>query len=181
MSNVINYRWKAAGFWLMQTDERNDMDWETLEDCLHGRTRREKTARQEWFPDLAQLRTVRLPRVTQVSSSDQPLVQVADLFAGLATFSWNQSEDHSSWRQVGQKIQAGQQNMFSSLGVGDVSKSAHFKHEVLDHLVSLRLSGVAMKTQNGEGLRTYGPKNSINFWKYEPKRKSDKAPQKNSA
>ena len=181
MSNAINLRWNAAGFWLVNADERNDMDWQTLEDCLHGRTKREKTAQQQWFPDLSPVRTARLPRVVQVSSSDQPLVQVADLFAGLATFSWNQSTDHRSWKQVGQEIQAGQQNMFSSLGTGTVSNSAMFKHEVLDHVTGLRLSGVAMKAHDGEGLRTYGPKNAINFWSYEPRHASDKAPRKNIA
>jgi len=181
MSNVINLRWNAAGLWLVNADERNDMDWQTLEDCLHGRTRREKTARQQRFPDLGRLETARLPRVEQVSSADQPLVQVADLFAGLATFSWNQNADHSSWKQVGQEIQAGQQNMFANLGVGEVSKNAQFKHEVLDHFVGLHLTGVSMNNHSGEGLRTYGPRNPINFWRYEPKRTSDKAPRKNIA
>ena len=28
----------AVGTWLMRADERTDTDWETLEDCLRGRT-----------------------------------------------------------------------------------------------------------------------------------------------
>ena len=181
MSNVISLRWNAVGTWLMRADERTDTDWETLEDCLRGRTRREKTAAQRQFGELVPLRTAVPPKVEQVSSSNHPLIQVADAFTGLAAFSWNQSAGHRTWKEVAHPAQSGQQNMFSSLGLGDISKSAQFKHDALDHVVGLNLVGVVMKTREGQGLRTFGPTNRINFWMYEPRRLEDTAPRKSRA
>lgn len=179
IANVINDRWNAVGSWLLMADERTDMDWMTLGDCLSGRRRRDKTALQRRLKDFAPpIRTASPPHVEQVSSSEQPLVQVADLFAGLAAFSWNQSRAHHGWIEVGIQTRSGQQNMFPDLAGGEVSNNARFKHEVLDHFAGTQLPGVAMKTEIGEGLRTFGPSNSINFWRYEPKRMSDKAPRK---
>ena len=181
ISNVINLRWHAGASWLLRADERTDMDWETLESCLRGRTRKQKTAAQRRLGGVLPPRTPAPPRVEEASSSTNPLVQVADMFAGLAAFSWNQSAEHRRWKEVERGARAGQQNMFAGLGLGDGSKSAQFKHEVLDHIVGLSLPGVVMKAGEQEGLRTFGPQNRLNFWHYEPQRIDDTAPRRSSA
>ena len=83
--------------------------------------------------------------------------------------------------EVAHPARLGQQNMLSGLGLGDISKSAQFKHDALDYVIGLNLAGVIMKTRESQGLRTFGPSNRINFWMYEPRRLADTAPRKSRA
>ena len=177
VSVVTKRRWDSIASWLIRVDQRNDMDWNTLEDCLSGRTRNEKIGQQPRLASEASVQMARRPRVKQVSSSDQPLIQIADLFAGLAAFSWNNRQEYRNWKIEAQQVRHGQQSMFSGMGNIQISNSARFKHEVLDHISGMELPGVAMDKENNEGLRTFGPtKNRINFWLYIPQREGDKAP-----
>ena len=176
MRNVIERRWLDATGWLMSLDERTDMDWGTLEDCLRGRSRKEKTANEPPLVSLRGTARQRLPRVRQVRSSDEPLVQLADLFAGLGAFSWNMCEEHHAWEAVQTERDQGQLSLDFGLQGAEVSNSARFKHEVLSHFTDVGAPGVVL--EKSQGLRTYGPKNSINFWLYEPHRVSDRAPRR---
>lgn len=176
--NVIERRWPGARSWHVRVDERSDTDWDTLERCLGGRSRKQKVASEPFFISMAAGLGRRPLYVEEGVSQDNPLIQVADLFAGLAAFSWNRSEDHRAWRDVRLELDAGQQSLFSDLPAGDVSNSARFKHEVLDHFLGIDLPGVVIRAGKKEGLRTYGPRNPINFWLYEPHRSDDKAPRR---
>ena len=177
VSVVTKKRWDSIASWIIRVDQRNDMDWNTLEDCLSGRTRSEKIGQQPKLANKASAQKTRPPRVKQASSSNQPLIQIADLFAGLAAFSWNSRQEYHNWKTEEQQVRHGQQSMFPGTGDIQISKSVRFKHEVLDHIVSMELSGVTMDTENNEGLRTFRPtKNRINFWLYIPQREGDKAP-----
>lgn len=178
MRNVIERRWPDASSWSMSVDERTDMDWGMLTDCLAGRSRKAKTAYEPILFSSSRTGSGRWIHLTEVSSTEYPLVQVADLFAGLAAFSWNRSAEHRSWKQFQREMSAGQRDMFAHLGGTSIANNAKPKHQVLERLMSLRPRGVAMRSEMDEGLRTYGPSNRINFWPYEPQRVADKAPQR---
>ena len=172
-SNVLTTRWPREAKWLFRVDERNDMDRGTLEDCLAGRTRKERESSQlmlngdnpERFP----------PNIEWADSSKEPLIQVADLFAGIGAFSWNEALTHGQWMTN----ESGQMSFMDEFEGSPVSKSALPKHETLKHFESLGLSYVSIRVGSGEGLRTYGPDNPINFWKYDPQGGFDKAPVRN--
>lgn len=176
--NVIEWRWPGARSWHMRVDERNDTDWDTLERCLRGQSRKQRTAHEPSFISMAAGPGRRPLHIEEGISKDHPLIQVADLFAGLAAFSWNRSEEHHAWRAVGVEREAGQQSLFSDLAAGDVSNSARFKHEVLEHFLGIDLPKVVIEARSGEGLRTIDPRNPINFWLYKAKRADDKAPRR---
>lgn len=176
--NVIELRWPSAQSWHVRVDQRNNTDWGTLERCLGGRSRKQKIAREPFLVSMGAGAVRRPLRVEQAVSEDDPLVQVADLFAGLSVFSWNKSEEHHAWKTVKVERDAGQRSLFDDLGVGGVSNNARFKHDVLNHVLGINMPGVVMKTDKKEGLRTYDPRNPINFWLYEPHRSGDKAPRR---
>lgn len=176
--NVIERRWPDARSWRMRVDERNDTDWGTLERCLRGQSRKQKTAHEPSFISMAAGPGRRPLHIEEGISKNNPLIQVADLFAGLAAFSWNKSEEHHAWRAVRVERDAGQQSLFPDLAAGDVSNSAWFKHEVLDHFLDIDLPNVVIRAHGGEGLRTFRPHNPINFWLYEPHSSDDKAPRR---
>ena len=172
-SNVREFRWPRAAKWLFYVDERNDMDRGTLEECLAGRTRRERETYQLSFSGNDAQRFP--PKTEWANSATEPLIQVADLFAGLGAFSWNEALLHSQWTAS----QSGQRSLMGDATIPPVSNSAKPKHKVLKHLESLGLPDTSIGTGGGEGLRTSRPNNPINFWKYDPQGDFDKAPLRN--
>ena len=178
LSNVIAMRWPSTALWKFGVDERTDMNWKELVDCLSGQTRRERSTMQRTLSPAA-VRPRRIPsKVEQISSSEQPVVQVADLFAGLGAFSWNQREHHQQWKVTELPLSFGQQTMFNGLAQFKISRSAKYKHELLHHFASLSRPFAQMKGHAGEGLRSYRPDSTINYWLYVPQQSYDKAPQK---
>ena len=137
LSNVIAMRWPSTALWKFGVDERTDMNWKELVDCLSGQTRREWSTMQRTLSPAA-VRPRRMPpKIEQISSSEQPVVQVADLFAGLGAFSWNRREQHHQWMVTELPLSFGQQTMFSGLSQIKISRSAKYKHELLHHFASL--------------------------------------------
>ena len=172
-SNVLTSRWPWEAKWLFRIDERNDMDRDTLQECLSGRTRRERATSQLQFNGTTTNRFP--PTIEWADSSKEPLIQVADLFAGMGAFSWNEALTHNQWRVN----QSGQLSLMEQCADLPVSNSASFKHEALKHLESLGLPHISVKEGGSEGLRTRDPNNAINFWKYDPQGEFDKAPRRN--
>ncbi len=176
MANVMRDRWPRDASWIQHVDKRTDIDWAELEQCLAGRTRKEREGAQAEF--IASTATYRPPPIVEQASSDEHvLIQTADLFAGMAAFSWNAVQSHGEWVTR----QSGQLRLMPQCTDVSVSKSASPKHEVLERLASNRLSSVSLKAADGEGLRTYGPDHPINFWKYIPQGEFDKAPLRNES
>ena len=177
MVTVIERRWPTGSSWLMRPDMRTDMDWETLEDCLNYPSRSMKASfAQLQFASQDKLQQFKLPHITQVKSSDHPLVQMADLIAGLAAFSWNMHEVYKTW----QSQQSRQMSMLdvidgsSKLSTGNKYKSCTLQH--FDDLCSNRQFQV--RTAESQGLKTRNPRDPINFWFYVPQRDEDKAPRR---
>ncbi len=79
MANVMRDRWPRDALWIQHVDERTDIDWTELEQCLAGRTRKERGVSQAEF---FESKCKRSPNVEQASSSEHVLIQVADLSGG---------------------------------------------------------------------------------------------------
>ena len=174
MSRVMNDRWPAHAIWVQFVDERTDTDWAELERCLAGMTRKEREKAQT---DLIapRVRAKHPPIVRQASSGKCALIQVADLFAGMAAFSWNETKQHNQWLRQ----RSGQAFMLEEVRTPPVSNSAFPKHELLLHITRKRLPCISLNTDSGNGLRTLYPGGPINFWKWEPQGGYDKAPLRN--
>ena len=179
MINVIELRWPEVRSWSMSVDERNDTNWETLADCLAGRSRKAKTAHEPLLVSSSSAGPPRRVWLAEVSSTECALVQIADLFAGLAAFSWNHSVEHQTWEKVEVEQAAGQQSMFPALDTSRVSNASRFKHQALAHFMAGSPSEIVLGRNHG--LKTYRPRHPINFWLYEPHRASDKAPRRRIA
>lgn len=117
-----------------------------------------------------------IEEIRPVSSEQHPLLQLADLFAGLAVFSRNNFDDYQKWLQA----TSPQAFLFHEADASsDSSRSSRERFPVLkefDHACKQRRLGVSLKTKRG--LWTPDPQNPINFWIYEAQHPEDKAPQK---
>lgn len=175
--NVLRARWPDDAVWRLHPDENSAMDWKTVEDCLDSVS---VTTEVECSLFTGGRFCHRLRRefgieeICPVSSADNPLLQLADLFAGLAVFSRDKFDEYQKWLET----MSPQQSLFGQAEVlKDLSRSSRERFQVLkefDGLCKKRKLGVSLKTEGG--LRTFQPSNPINFWMYVSQHPQDRAP-----
>ena len=123
--------------------------------------------------DLLQLDGFGIESFFTVRFHEAPVVQLADLFAGIAVFSGDKYPAYAQWLSQS----AGQTELFGGDTTPGFSNRQRYRFELLrelDQLCKQRRLGVSLKTY--QRLRTLDGKNPINFWLYEPQHEADKAP-----
>lgn len=175
--NVLQRRWPAGSTWQLYPDENTALDWMTVQDYLDT-AGFEIKVEGDLLLGSFRLRLERDFSVLQISeacSSDTPLCQLADLFAGLGAFSYSAYGRYESWLRA----QSGQ--MILDLGFDDAesepSKSDRERFTIMKHLddqCKKRKLRVGLKSS--KGFKTHDPRLPINFWPYEPQHPDDKAP-----
>jgi len=176
--NVLRMRWPNGSVWRLCPDEHTAMDWGSVEDYL-GTADGSTALHADLFTagrwELRLQREFGIEQVSPCPSVAEPLIQLADLFAGMAVFSRDSYEPYLEWkRSHGPQLALplGQEQTAAAL-----SGSSKERFPVLEEFYGLckrnRL-GVSLKSHRG--LRTLDPKNPINFWWYEPQSQFDKAP-----
>ncbi|MCL6546932.1 MAG: DUF3800 domain-containing protein [Bryobacteraceae bacterium] len=178
--NVLRARWPGDATWRLHPDEHTALDWDTVMDCLEAKSTSVELDLSLFTPGWFKVRLRRefgIEQIQPVSSAKYPLLQLADLFAGLAVFSRDKIDEYLSWL----KANSPQTLLFSDevCATGDPSRSSQERFQVLksfDDACKQRKLGVSLKTKRG--LWTPKPENPINFWMYEPQHPEDRAPQK---
>jgi hypothetical protein len=177
--SVLRKRWPDNAIWRLHPDEHTAMDWETLQDFLERKSVSIETNRSLFADNRFPFRLRRkfgIEEIRPVSSGGHPLLQIADLFAGLAVFSRDKYHEYNEWLQNN----SGQRSLFDEANASsNPSRSSQERFTVLkqfDEACKRRSLGVSLKSSHG--LRTPDPQNPINFWMYEVQHPEDKAPQK---
>ncbi|WP_169239714.1 DUF3800 domain-containing protein [Candidatus Roseilinea sp. NK_OTU-006] len=177
--NVLRARWPNDALWRLCPDEHTAQDWGTLQDYLENKSISVQVDRSLFSGNQFRIRLrqeFRIKEIQPVSSGAHPILQLADLFAGLAVFSRDKFDDYQKWLQS----TSPQASLFDEDdGSADSSRSSRERFQVLkkfDELCQERKMGVSLK--NKRGLWTPNPENPINFWMYEPQHSEDKAPRK---
>jgi hypothetical protein len=178
--SVLRKRWPDNAIWRLHPDEHTAMDWKTLKDFLERKSVSIETNRSLFadnrFPFRLRRKFGIIEEIRPVSSGGHPLLQIADLFAGLAVFSCDKYHEYNEWLQNN----SGQRSLFDEANASsNPSRSSQERFTVLkqfDEACKRRRLGVSLKSYNG--LRTPDPRNPINFWMYEAQHPEDKAPQK---
>lgn len=177
--NVLRARWPKEAVWRLHPDQHTAMDWDTMQDYLEYKATALEVDRS-LFPEgkirISLRREFGLREVTPVSSKDHPLLQLADLFAGMAVFSREKFTEYQRWVPSA----AGQGQLFDDVGEQTASsrrseerfRVLHFFHG----LCKERKLGVSLRSR--QGLYTFNPDNPLNFWLYEPQHPLDIAPRK---
>lgn len=171
--NVLRKRWPSEAVWQLFPDEQSIIDWERMKNTL-ARTDRfvragDTLLDNEWN-NLR--RHFGVMEISETSSKESALIQVADLFVGVGVFSHTQPDVFEAWRK-----QNGNQ---MALPLDDFKEKASFSRKEKEH--SAVTAHLLEKTKRSvvwkKGLRTFNPNYGINFWLYEPQRASDKAPRR---
>lgn len=155
--NVLLRRWSPKCCWKICVDENTQEPWShlgELEEIL------------EW--DTGQIiGQLTLHEISEVKSHQEPLIQAADLFAGLGVYSRRAYKKFSLWRSEG--MPTGDRSVISNADEERFEVLGHFYSQCKKHKLGVSLN------QKG-GLRTFNPAKPINFWWYEPQGGYDKAP-----
>ena len=176
--NVLQKKWPSDATWMILPDEHHQINWGELEQCLDAVSVKPSQSSQASFPDVRGLgyRKFNIEKIKPVQSQKYRLTQLADFFAGVSVFSWNNHEDFRSWENE----QPGQQSLFGEMQCS-ASKNSRERFRVLQELIKVCCQRkFALSTKPG-GLKTpvRGAKTQINFWFYQPQGDYDKAPTRN--
>lgn len=172
--NVMRERWPNNAVWRLYPDEHTAIDWKTLQAYLERGAFTTTVDSSLLTPGgfRLQLRQeFRIEEIQPTSSTDHPLLQLADLFAGMAVFS---REKYQKWLRTSR----GQVRLLhNEEGEADPSRSERERFQLLskfDRMCKERKLGVSLETK--QGLWTPNPTNPLNFWMYEPQHPGDRAP-----
>ncbi len=169
--NVLRMRWPPESTWALYPDEHTAVDWDRLKCYVNA-------AAQVYVEGDGLGIVLRsefgVERIEEKSSREEPALQLADLFAGLATFSRSHYDDvvmELDSRGEGDSTPRGRNKKTSNSLIERTSVIAHLVQEC-----KRRKLGVGFR--NSRGLCTRNPTKPINFWLYQPQHPLDKAPVK---
>ena len=169
-------RWPSGASWAVYPDEMTAMGWPLLRDILHREGFRQGLRGGGLIE--AHEKGFLVEGIEPVVSAEEPLVQLADLLAGLGAYSWGSFDRWEAWRDA----MGRQPTLFGDHAEINLSNGDRERCKLLQQLTEYakqRTWGVAL---NGtRGLRTRDPRTSrVNFWRYVPQHQNDRAPTRNA-
>lgn len=173
VSNVLSRRRNPNAVWSIFPDEKNDIDWETLNQCLANKGKKiarsspliEELCETAWFYSI--------DRFEQAPSESCVQIQMADLFSGIAVFSVNEGPGYRPWKD-------GKTPCLFDIDEKKFSNSEENRFQVMEHLINRAVNeNLSIDFQNDKRFKTKNPNDFINFWHYVPQSRKDIAPTKN--
>lgn len=118
--------------------------------------------------------------VKQQKSEKQPLIQLADIFAGFACFSREKSDEFKIYKN--QKENKKQPSLFTEnidKTELELKKANLNRFQIIEFIKeSFERKGISVSLNKNNYLKTFDPAIPVNFWHYEPQGDYDKAPTK---
>ena len=106
--------------------------------------------------------------VKQLPSVKEPLIQLADLFAGLARFSHEENVDCTKWVIDRKDWRQKEMEFYQETNVINITKARRCRYRLIAELYDLCHShGLWVSIKTKKHLWTRKPNNAINFWDYE--------------
>lgn len=168
LKNSMKKRPKNAK-WDIRPDQLGGIDWETIQDCLTA-IGNKKEFTKNIFGDFFSDPDYKIESFKEKDSKIEKSIQIADLFAGMATFSRENFQVLGKWKEK-QKPSLFEQEE------SQLSNSEKYRCKIIDffyHECKSKKIGVSLHSK--KCLNTFDPKKPINFWNYEPQHEFDKAP-----
>lgn len=176
--NVLRERWPGGSVWRLCPHQQTAVEWDRIEDFLDMASTQldveENLFTQRRF-SVRLKEEFRIEQIAPCKSHQEPLVQLADLFTGLAVYSRSSYVRYEEWQRTRSQQLALLQR--EGEGVVRLSLSGRERCHVLaefDARCKRHKLGVSLKMNRG--LKTFSPTNPINFWWYEPQHEENKAP-----
>jgi hypothetical protein len=164
--NVLRARWPNDAVWRLHPDEHTALDWETMREYLEKASVTSVTVERERSLFTGGEFRIRLRRefgieeIRPIPSDQHPLLQLADLFAGLAAFSHERFDEYQKWLHT---VSPQPPLINEAKACVDPSRASQERFQVLkkfDETCKERKLGVSLKTK--KGLWTPDPQRPIN-------------------
>lgn len=172
--NVFLTRWPENSIWKVYPDQNTAIDWNKLKEILMTQgliTTKADNSVKGWRQIIFKNKVVL--DISESTPTDHPIIQIADLFAGMGSYSWEEYDKYEEW--VFQK--SGQQRLFNN--PIKPSNADNHKCFIMDGFKSLcKKHRLSISLNNTRGFKTHDPNDPINFWQYTPQSELDKAPLK---
>jgi len=176
--NVIQQRWMKGGQWNLKPDEQSSINWKKLGEILNNSSlSKDHIAKEfEFIFNNRSIYDFNIKSIDQVQSDQEPIIQLADLFAGLGNYSISSHQKYIVWKE----INSPQENLFSFSNDIQFSRSDKERFLVISELENLcSICEIEIRSKHSIGFHTPNPKSPLNFWLYNPQAGYDKAPVKN--
>ncbi len=163
----IGRQWRQIS-WNFYPDENSQIHWNQIVSFLN------RTSLVRFTPRLLQLfenndpnQAFKFSNVEELSSSFEPLIQLADLFAGMARFSREEGEQCVQWlNSWGNKAQLRLPELLANgYSESDATKTNRARFELIgkfDKLCKRYKMRVSLRTN--KYLLTFNPAYPVNFW-----------------
>jgi len=176
-SNMKN--WSQKSDWAFYPDEHSAIDWKNIINFLQKKPIYEdKKNGVNLFDFYSKSVYPNFKKYHELNSADYPVIQLADLYAGIATNSRRDSEFYSRWL-IDFESKKSKLLFPTEIDISDISRSKLVKFEVLKHFYDqCKRYKMGVNYSESSYFKTKNPKNSLNFWHYTPQSKYDKAPTK---
>lgn len=184
LRNVMRLRWQSDAVWILYPDEYSSMDWDNLAQILRYKAFTVAQKPRDLFTSTSGFALViqkefGIHAIVPVRSHLEPLCQIADLFAGIAAYSYSVFDRYFHWLRRNEPQMAF--DFGSSAGI-KFTNSERERFLVLQQLSdSCKASALGVGLNSSSGFRTYRPSNPLNFWMYVPQTQLDKAPAKDAS
>jgi len=179
LSTTLRRPGLTGATWVLCPDENGLMHWASVHDVLDNAGRRATSTSGVLLWRRA-CRQYAIEQIVPTVSSTAPLIQVADLMAGLSAFSHESFGVYESWcRCETDKTQLSFALPDDNVEPTSFSRTDRERCHVLQHLnqrCKLRRMGVSLATHRG--LTTFPPGYGLRFWLYRPQSGADHAPLK---
>lgn len=177
----VAVRWNQNQ-WHFYPDSNSQVDWNAIVYYLNRtKLRRSKRSQHVLLDLLIDEKQIYFTEIQQLDSVSEPLIQLADLFAGMARFTGEEGVQCVQWLSscVDRKqLRMKRFNRESVKGKSERIKECIFRlvGELNQTCKNYRMY---VSLEKKKRLWTQNPNNPINFWNYEPQGDYDKAPVKN--
>jgi hypothetical protein len=171
MKNVVSKRWESGKEWKIISDRNSTIDWKKLKDILSnkGLIKYEpvgsKLSIKIGYP---------LVNITESSTKENYLIQIADIFAGMGRTSYEDVEKYKEYiiyKESPTKLISSETQKFSNR-----DRYRCYFYNCVKKFTELNKYNVSLESAGG--FKSWNPKVPLNFWFYTPQHEEDKAPTK---
>ena len=146
-------------------DQNSAVNWKKLEEILFNQDIYIETYHEEFDAILLSKKI----KIKESSTKNDPLIQIADIFAGIARFSFEEYDSYERW------LDPQQQRLFET--PQEFSNRQKYRFEIfklIDEWAKKNKLRISLKSTRG--FVSHDPNVSLNFWLYKPQHEKDKAP-----
>ncbi|MGB2876429.1 MAG: DUF3800 domain-containing protein, partial [Dehalococcoidales bacterium] len=174
-------QWKSQKEWQFYPDENSQIDWSEIARVLN-RTPiiKHQTNQQPLFGGEELNQALNIEHTLPLKSTEEPLIQLADLLAGMARFTKEEGEHCLSWLDTwGNENQPQLPDLLCEADSSEPIRAKQNRFSLIGEFNALcKRYGMGVSLRHKKCLWTPKNTNPINFWNYEPQHEYDQAPKR---